>query len=95
MWLKPQKIKDNSFETSNKAYVFYLPISSSISLYLLFTRPIKTSQTPNSFVRILSNSSAESLNLNFPFIATAMRPVSSDTTTVMASLCCDIPMAAR
>lgn len=25
MWLTPQKIKDNSLITSNKAYVLYLP----------------------------------------------------------------------
>ena len=25
MWLTPREIKDNSLETSNKAFVFYLP----------------------------------------------------------------------
>ncbi len=38
MWLAPQKIKDNSLVSSNKAYVFYLPLSSPISLYLLISK---------------------------------------------------------
>ncbi len=35
MWLAPRKIKDNSLETINKTYVFYLLLSSPIFLYLL------------------------------------------------------------
>ncbi len=37
MWLTPREIKDNSLETSNKAFVFYLPLSSPIFSYILFT----------------------------------------------------------
>ena len=34
MWLTPREIKDNSLETSNKAFVFYLPfIFSYLLLY--------------------------------------------------------------
>ncbi len=34
MWLAPQKINDNSLETINKAFVFYLPFIFS---YLLLS----------------------------------------------------------
>ncbi|MFA4046398.1 hypothetical protein HPS54_08560 [Prevotella sp. PCHR] len=36
----PQKIKDNSFEISNRTFVFYLPLSSFISSYLLMPPPL-------------------------------------------------------
>ena len=49
----------------------------------------------SSLVRMLSNSSAESLKRNSPLAAIEMPPVSSETTMAMASLSCEIPMAAR
>ena len=36
MRFAPQKIKDNGLGLNNKAFVFYLPLSSFISLYLLY-----------------------------------------------------------
>lgn len=48
-----------------------------------------------SFASRLSRSSAESLKRKLPFMAALMRPVSSETTTAMASLACDMPRAAR
>ncbi len=35
MWLTPRKIWDNCLGSGNKAYVFYLLLSSHVSLYLL------------------------------------------------------------
>ena len=34
MWLAPREIKDNGLETSNKAFVFYLPFI--FSYFLLY-----------------------------------------------------------
>ena len=46
-----------------------------------------------SFVRRLSRSSAESRKRKLPFMAALMRPVSSETTTAMASQACDMPIS--
>ncbi len=37
MWLAPQEIEDNSPGINNKTFVFYLPLSSPNSPYLLPT----------------------------------------------------------
>ena len=47
MWLAPQKIKDNSLETINKAFVFYLPF---ILFYLLISSYSIVPKASNKFI---------------------------------------------
>lgn len=76
-------------------YFLRITTATHLSLPHDTTRTAIQNHRSSSRVSMLSSCSAESLRWNCPRSATDMRPVSSDTTTAIASLSCDMPIAAR
>ena len=98
LWQKKQKRKYNQHKTT----ACWILITAGVKWIMTSWHGCRKGtshdvmhQKSSSRVSMLSSCSADKRRWNCPFMATEMRPVSSDTTMAMASLSCDMPIAAR